>query len=84
MTGGCAGSKRWRDELMADVPLPHTLAFEGDSGDGLDAAVAVGGEIDRNHASPFFWMPASIMEWSDGESATYPHIRDRPKPDSLP
>ena len=41
-TGGCAASARWRDDLMQGVRIPYTLAFAGDSGDGLDAAVGAG------------------------------------------
>ena len=69
-----------REARAGHAQSPHTLAFEGDSGDGLDAAGRVGASLDRNHATPFFWMPASMMHWSDGRVATYPHIRDRPKP----
>lgn len=79
-TGGCAASGRWRKDALPDTDLPHTLAFEGATGDGLDAAMALGGDLDRHHASPFFWMPASLMRWTSGRVATYPHIRDRPKP----
>jgi succinate dehydrogenase/fumarate reductase flavoprotein subunit len=78
-TGGCAASERWRRDVL-NVPIPHTLAFAGDSGDGLDAGVAAGADIDREHNTPFFWMPASIMNWSGRRTATYPHIRDRAKP----
>lgn len=79
--GGCAASQKWRDELMGPGRVPHALAFSGNTGDTLDAAVRVGGEVDRNsHHSPFFWMPASIMRYPNGRVATYPHIRDRPKP----
>jgi len=78
-TGGCAASRKWRDEL-ARQPVPHVLAFEGATGDGLDAALAAGASMDRQHVTPFFWMPASTTEWPDGRRATYPHIRDRPKP----
>ena len=79
-TGGCGASERWQQDLAPEAAITHTLAFDGNSGDGLDAGVAVGGDIDRNHKSPFFWMPASVMPWSNGRVATYPHIRDRPKP----
>lgn len=78
-TGGCAASDKWRRKTM-NVALPHVLAFSANTGDGLDAAQAVGAEIDQSHNSPFFWMPASIMRWSNDRIATYPHIRDRPKP----
>ena len=78
-TGGCAASQAWRDRLL-DRKIPHALAFAGATGDGLDAAIAVGAGLERDHVTPFFWMPASTIEWSDGRKATYPHIRDRPKP----
>jgi len=79
-TGGCAASAKWHRALAPDAKIETFLAFEGDSGDGLDAATKIGASVDRNHLSPFFWMPASTMRWSDGRIATVPHIRDRPKP----
>ena len=79
-TGGCASSAQWRADLFTHGPLPHSLAFEGNQGEGLAAAMQVGAQLDRNHESPFFWMPASIMSWSSQRKTVYPHIRDRPKP----
>ncbi len=79
-TGGCAASAQWRADLFKDGPLPHTLAFEGNQGEGVQAAIQAGAQLDRNHASPFFWMPASILQKSTHQTTTYPHIRDRPKP----
>lgn len=78
-TGGCAGSEKWRNELCGQK-IPHTLAFEGCTGDGLDIGIRAGAALDTNHGGPFFWMPASVMNWSNGRAATFPHIRDRPKP----
>jgi succinate dehydrogenase/fumarate reductase flavoprotein subunit len=79
-TGGCAASAEWQARLAPGVPVAHTLAFEGNSGDGLAIGERAGGGLDTNHSTPFFWMPASVMHWSSGRVATYPHIRDRPKP----
>lgn len=79
-TGGCAASAEWRKQLLPDVDIAHALAFEGATGEGLEAGMAVGGSLDDRHPDPFFWMPASTMVWRDGRVATYPHIRDRPKP----
>lgn len=78
-TGGCAASRRWRDELCGRA-IAHTLAFEAAQGEGLEAALAIGATLDRRHKNPFFWMPASTMRWPGAHVATYPHIRDRPKP----
>ena len=79
-TGGCAASAQWRADLFKEGPLPHTLAFEGNQGEGVQAAIKAGAQLDLNHASPFFWMPASILQSSAHQTTTYPHIRDRPKP----
>ena len=78
-TGGCGASPKWREQLLGH-PVPHTLTFPGCTGEGLDAALRIGAALDTQHANPFFWMPASTMRWPDGRVATYPHIRDRPKP----
>jgi len=79
-TGGPGASAKWRERLMPTRELPHTLAFAGNTGEGLEAAQRVGADLDLNHASPFFWMPASIMQRPDGGTAVFPHLRDRPKP----
>lgn len=79
-TGGPASSSAWRSKLMPERDLPWSLAFEGNTGDGLDAALSIGGVLDERHASPFFWMPASRLERDSLPPITYPHIRDRPKP----
>ncbi len=79
-TGGCASSAKWRAQLLKNVVVPHSLADAGDTGDGLDAALAIGAVLDHKHSNPFFWMPASTYRWPSGRSVTYPHIRDRPKP----
>ena len=79
-TGGCSSSDRWRARLVPERDLPVSLAFEGNTGDGLDAALAIGARLDQRHGSPFFWMPASRLERSAHSPVVYPHIRDRPKP----
>jgi len=78
-TGGPSSSPAWRIKLMPDRDLPWSLAFEGNTGDGLDAALSIGGVLDQRHASPFFWMPASRLERDNLPPTIYPHIRDRPK-----
>lgn len=79
--GGCAASAPWRERLMGNGPaIPDTLAFAGASGETLDIGLRHGARLGTGHESPFFWMPASRMRWRSGREATYPHIRDRPKP----
>jgi succinate dehydrogenase/fumarate reductase flavoprotein subunit len=80
-SGGFSGSTVWREALLPDPIASHSVAFEGASGDGLALAQSVGGMIDKQHASPVFWMPASIMRRPDGSQAIFPHIvLDRAKP----
>jgi succinate dehydrogenase/fumarate reductase flavoprotein subunit len=57
-----------------------SATFAASMGDGIKAALAVGGRLDRDHASGAFWMPASRLVREDGNVTIYPHIRDRPKP----
>ena len=83
-TGGFSGSPTWRQSLLA-APIPdHSVAFDGDSGDGLTLGTSAGGAIDTTHASAAFWMPASVMRRADGSQAVFPHIMlDRAKPGLL-
>lgn len=79
-TGGFGASAAWRERLMAGLGVQHAVTFAGATGDGMDVAVAAGAAIDAHHASPGFWMPASVMQRRDGSTAVFPHIRDRAKP----
>jgi succinate dehydrogenase/fumarate reductase flavoprotein subunit len=83
-TGGFSGNPSWRQSLLA-APVPdHSVAFDGDSGDGLTLGTSAGGAIDTAHASAAFFMPASIMKRADGSQAVFPHIMlDRAKPGIL-
>ncbi len=80
-TGGFSGSTAWRETLLPEPVATHSVAFRGASGDGLALGRSVGGMIDEQHASPVFWMPASVMRRADGSQVTFPHIAlDRAKP----
>lgn len=79
-TGGVSSSPAWRERLMAGTSIEESLTFEGATGDGVDAASRIGAGINTNHASPFFWMPASVLRRRNGSRTVFPHIRDRPKP----
>jgi 3-oxosteroid 1-dehydrogenase len=78
-TGGCAGSREWRDEL-AGRAIPHTNAFDCASGDGLSAGLAAGATLGKAPGSAFWWAPSSQVRWPNGRVTTFPHIRDRAKP----
>ena len=56
------------------------LPPESVSGDGLRLGESVGGQLDRNLASPVAWCPVSILRYRSGRAGLYPHIIDRGKP----
>jgi 3-oxosteroid 1-dehydrogenase len=80
-TGGFPRNAQMREAYGADMPHRFTLAFEGDTGDGVRAAQAVGGGVDMEPVSPGLWTPASVVKGADGreEPAIYGYL-DRGRP----
>ena len=75
-TGGFAPSEKLRAEFMRALPVAHSNAFAGASGDGFAAARAAGAAVDDKHVSPAFYFPSSLHK-----DTVYPHILlDRAKP----
>jgi 3-oxosteroid 1-dehydrogenase len=75
-TGGFAPNETLRAEFMNDLPIGHSNAFVGASGDGFMAGRAVGAAVDARHTNPAFYFPSSVH----GDTI-YPHILlDRAKP----
>jgi hypothetical protein len=75
-TGGFATSDTLRAEYMANLPVAHSNAFAGASGDGFSAARSAGAAVDDQHVSPAFYFPSSVHK-----ETIYPHILlDRAKP----
>ena len=75
-TGGFAPNEELRAEFMPGLPVAHSNAFAGASGDGFAAARAAGAAVDDRHTSPAFYFPSSLHE-----DTVYPHILlDRAKP----
>ena len=75
-TGGFAPSEKLRAEFMHDLPVAHSNAFAGASGDGFSAARVAGAAVDDKHVSPAFYFPSSLHK-----ETVYPHILlDRAKP----
>src|SRR5262249_49355699 len=50
-TGGFARNDALRDEFLSGLPIAHSNAFEGASGDGFSAARDVGGAVDSAHVN---------------------------------
>jgi 3-oxosteroid 1-dehydrogenase len=79
-TGGFAPNEKLRAEFMRGLPIAHSNAFAGASGDGLSAARAAGAAVDATHVSPAFYFPSSVHNGAGGETV-FPHILlDRAKP----
>jgi succinate dehydrogenase/fumarate reductase flavoprotein subunit len=75
-TGGFAPNENLRAEFMPGLPVAHSNAFAGASGDGFAAARATGAGVDAKHTSPAFYFPSSVHK-----DTVYPHILlDRAKP----
>jgi succinate dehydrogenase/fumarate reductase flavoprotein subunit len=75
-TGGFAPDATLRAEFMKDLPVNHSNAFEGATGDGFSAARRAGAAVDDKHTAPAFYFPSSLK----GE-VNFPHILlDRAKP----
>ena len=75
-TGGFALNDKLRAEFMRGLPVAHSNAFAGASGDGFTAARAAGAAVDDKHVSPAFYFPSSLHN-----DIVYPHILlDRAKP----
>jgi 3-oxosteroid 1-dehydrogenase len=75
-TGGFAPSDKLRAAYMGGLPVAHSNAFAGASGDGFMAAQSAGAAVDAEHVSPAFYFPSSVHK-----ETIYPHILlDRAKP----
>lgn len=75
-TGGFAPNTTLRAEFMRGLPVKHSNAFEGASGDGFAAARRAGAAVDDQHTSAAFYFPSSVHK-----ETIYPHILlDRAKP----
>ena len=66
-TGGFPRNAGMREKYGSAFRHQHTLAFEGNVGDGINAALAVGGAIDTELRSPGLWTPASVITGPDGK-----------------
>src|SRR5438552_480444 len=71
-----------RRELFPRTPTGKehwALPPESVSGDGLRLGESVGGQLDRNLASPVAWCPVSILRYRSASEGLYTRISDRGK-----
>ena len=78
-TGGFSHDPQLRASLLPESAGARSVAFEGDSGDGIAAARALGAALAQG-GGPAFWMPVSVLR-EGGRETVFPHIvLDRAKP----
>lgn len=80
-TGGFPHNARMREELGPNHPHRHSVGWEANIGEGMNAGRAIGGAIDRDVAGPGLWQPSSLLVHPDGREETilYGYL-DRGKP----
>ena len=80
-TGGFPWSASMRAQHYPQPTGPWSMAPQGNTGEGIAAAQAVGAVLGQGQASPAFWTPVSILRRPDGSELRYPHlVWDRAKP----
>lgn len=80
-TGGFPASREMRERYGRDFPHENTFGAGGNVGDGINAALAAGGKIETEVASPMLWTPGSTDYRRDGspETVMYGYL-DRGRP----
>jgi succinate dehydrogenase/fumarate reductase flavoprotein subunit len=80
-TGGFPASAAMRREFSSKFPHDITFGFEGNVGDGINAARAIGVGLDDDLVSTGYWQPSSKLPMSDGtqKSIMYGYL-DRGRP----
>lgn len=82
-TGGFPHDLKRRKEVFPHQPDPEehiSMAPEGNAGDGIALAEAVGGRTDMSFPNVGSWMPVSRVPLKRGGSTKVLHIMDRGKP----
>ena len=80
-TGGFPHNARMREELGPKHPHHHSVGWEANVGEGINAARKVGAVIDKEVVGPGLWQPSSLLKRKDGteETILYGYL-DRGRP----
>ena len=80
-TGGFPRNAEMRKELGPRHPHNHTVGYEANVGEGINAARAIGAVIDHEVVGPGLWQPSSVFKHKDGteETILYGYL-DRGRP----
>ncbi|MBP7001514.1 FAD-dependent oxidoreductase [Amaricoccus sp.] len=72
-----------RIAAMFDHAEHHSAAPEGNAGDGMRMAEAVGARVADDLVHPGAWAPVSLVPRGDGSVGRFPHLVERAKPGFL-
>ncbi|MDB5885908.1 MAG: fumarate reductase [Polaromonas sp.] len=80
-SGGFSANAQMRHQHIP-FPAHHvSLVPEGNTGDGLNTAMALGGHFDGDNLSNAGWVVVSVLRKADGTLQKFPHLfLDRGKP----
>lgn len=81
--GGFSHNEELKRELyghVRDGSAHHALTAKGSTGDGINLARSVGGQLETDVAQPAAWMPVSLVRHKDGTTGICSHVIDRTKP----
>jgi succinate dehydrogenase/fumarate reductase flavoprotein subunit len=81
-TDGFARNPKYRTAFMPQPTPRLSMAFTGNTGDGVEIGQRLGGRISpEQHRSGAFWSPVSLVPRRNGGEGLYPHLLlDRAKP----
>jgi succinate dehydrogenase/fumarate reductase flavoprotein subunit len=80
-TGGYGRCPELRSMLMPKEAANLSLAYEGNTGDGLMLGKRIGVTVPSGHRTGAFWAPVSVTRRRDGSQGLFPHlVLDRAKP----
>ncbi|HSV79423.1 MAG TPA: FAD-dependent oxidoreductase [Ramlibacter sp.] len=80
-TGGFPRNPKMRAELGPRHPHHHTVGYEANVGDGINAGRRIGAVVDTDMVGPGLWQPSSQLVHEDGteETILYGYL-DRGRP----
>lgn len=82
-TGGFPHDEQRKRSLfkhVAEGTPHHSAAPETNTGDGLNAAEAIGAEVEQHLPWSGAWAPVSLIPRLDGTLGRFPHLVERGKP----
>lgn len=80
-SGGFSANAEMRKRFIPHAEHHVSLVPEGNTGDGLNHALAAGGGFDGDNLSNAGWVVVSVLREADGRLRKFPHLfLDRGKP----